>query len=111
MIRKSLLGLVILGLGAVSASAASSHKVVFFKDVVVNGSTVKAGEYKVEVSENKATLKHGDTVVAAPVKIEHNAERYTNNAVKLFGGEVEEIRLRGTDIRLVFEKPEATASK
>lgn len=111
MIKKTLLGLVILGLGAASAFAASSHKVVFFKDVVVNGSTVKAGEYKVEVNENRATLKHGDTVVAAPVRVEHNADLYTNNAVKLYGGEVEEIRLRGTHMRLVFEKPAETAVK
>jgi len=109
MIKRSLLGLVILGLA--SASAATSYKVVFHHDVTVNGSTVKAGEYKVEVGQNKATLKSGKTLIEAPVKVEDNAARFDQTAVKYSADVVDEIRIGGTHMRLVFEKSDTTASK
>jgi len=103
MIKKSLLGLVILGLAV--ANAATSYKVLFSRDVVVNGATLKAGEYKVQLSEGTATLKQGKTVVEAPVKLENNAEKFRTNGLKLTEGELDEIRIGGTHTRVVFEKP------
>jgi len=103
MIKKSLLGLVILGLAV--ANAATSYKVLFSKDVVINGATLKAGEYKVQLGEGTATLKQGKTVVEAPVKLENNAEKFRTNGLKLTEGELDEIRIGGTHTRVVFEKP------
>jgi hypothetical protein len=107
VIKKSILGLAILGIAV--ASAATSAKVVFHNDVVINGSTVKAGEYKVEVNEGTATLKQGKTVVEAHVKLEDNANKFSDTTVKLSGRDLDEIRIGGTRTRIVFEHP-ATAS-
>jgi hypothetical protein len=108
MIKKSILGLVILGIGVVSA--ATNTKVVFQNDVAINGSIVKAGEYKVEVNDGLATLKQGKTVLEAHVKLEENASKFSDTTVKLSGKDVDEIRIGGTRTRVVFEGP-ATASK
>jgi len=103
MIKKSIFGLVILGLAV--ANAATSYKVLFSKDVTMNGTTLKAGEYKVRVNEGMATLKQGDAVVEAPVRVENNPEKFRTNGLKLTEGELDEIRLGGTHMRVVFEKP------
>ena len=87
------------------ASAASSYNVTFFEPVVVNGTTLKAGQYKVEVNDNKAILKNGKAVAESPVKVESNDAKYQTTTVRLAGGtQVEEIRVGGTHTRLVFEK-------
>ncbi len=104
MIKKSIFGLVILGLAV--ANAATSYKVLFSKDIVVNGATLKAGEYKVQLNEGTATLKQGKAVlVEAPVKLENNAEKFRTNGLKLTEGALDEIRIGGTHTRVVFEKP------
>jgi hypothetical protein len=103
MIKKSIFGLVILGVAV--ASAATSYKVVFSRDVTVNGSTMKAGEYKVELNEGTATLKQGKTVVEAHVRLENSADKFPTNGLKLNEGALEEIRLGGTHTRVVFEQP------
>lgn len=108
MIKWSILGLVTLSLAV--ANAASSYKVVFKKDVVVNGSTVKAGEYKVEVNESTATLKQGKTVVSSAVKVEENATKFDQTSLKLHDNDLDEIRIGGTKTRLVFESA-TTAAK
>ena len=107
MIKKSISGLVILGIAVVSA--ATSAKVVFHNDVVINGSTVKAGEYKVDINGGTATLKQGKTVLEAHVKLEDNASKFADTTIKLSGKDLDEIRIGGTRTRVVFERT-ATAS-
>jgi hypothetical protein len=86
------------------ASAATSYNVTFFEPVVVNGTTLKPGEYKVEVNNDKATLKKGKTIAESPVKIESNDAKYPTTSVRLAGTQVEEIHVGGTRTKLVFEK-------
>jgi len=87
------------------ASAATSYNVTFFEPVVVNGTTLKPGEYKVEINDNKATIKKGKVVAESSVKVENNEAKYPSTSVRLVGGtQVEEIRVGGTHTKLVFEK-------
>jgi hypothetical protein len=87
------------------AGAATSYNVTFFEPVVVNGTTLKPGDYKVEISDNKAIIKKGKVVAESPVKVESNEAKYPSTSVRLVGGtQVEEIRVGGTRTRLVFEK-------
>jgi len=87
------------------ASAATNYNVTFYEPVVINGTTLKPGEYKVEVNENKATLKKGKVVAESPVKVESNEAKYPTTSVRLAAGtQLEEIRVGGTRTRLVFEK-------
>jgi len=102
MVKKSILTLVTFALAA--ASAASSYNVTFFQSAVVNGQTLKPGEYKVQFSGNKATLRHGREVTEASIKVETNGSKYNTTSVRMNGSQIEEIRLGGTNTKLVFEK-------
>jgi hypothetical protein len=86
------------------ASAATSYNVTFFEPVVVNGTTLKPGEYKVEINNDKATLKKGKAIAESPVKVESNDAKYPTTSVRLAGTQVEEIHVGGTRTKLVFEK-------
>lgn len=102
MVKKSLLAFATLALAV--ASAASSYSVTFFQPVVVNGQTLKAGDYRVKYTDTKAIIQQGKTITEVPVKVENDAGKYATTTVRLNGTQVEEIRLGGTHTKLVFEK-------
>ena len=102
MVKGLTLGFATLALAA--ASAATSYKVTFYEPVVVNGTTLKAGEYKVEVDNDKAIIKKGKAVAESPVKVESSDAKFPSTTVRLAGTQVEEIRVGGTRTKLVFEK-------
>jgi hypothetical protein len=103
MVKNVLLGFASAALAV--ASAATSYNVTFYQPVTVNGAQLKAGDYKVELkSDNMAVIKQGKTETEAPVKVETENQKFSRTAVRLNGTQLEEIRLGGTDKRLVFEK-------
>jgi len=89
------------------ASAASSYKVTLFQPSLVNGTELKPGEYKIELKENKAVLKNGKTSVEADIKTETADSKFSSTTVRYRNGDgkyrVQEIRLGGTNTKLVFE--------
>jgi hypothetical protein len=104
MVKNVLLGFATAALAV--ASAASSYTVTFYQPVTVNGTALKAGDYKLELKDNgMAVIKQGKTMTEAPVKVETESEKFSRSSVRISGGQVEEIRLGGTSKRLVFEKP------
>ncbi len=103
MVKNVLLGFTTAALAI--ASAAASYNVTFYQPVTVNGAQLKAGDYKVELKgDNMAVIKQGKTETEAPVKVQTENQKFSRTAVRLNGTQVEEIRLGGTDKRLVFEK-------
>lgn len=102
MVKKLTIGLATFALAV--ASAANSYHVTFYEPVVLNGTTLKPGDYKVEINNDKAMLKRGkEDVAQAPVKVQTNDAKYWNTTVRLAGTQVEEIRIGGTRTKLVFE--------
>ena len=103
MVKNILFGFASLALAV--ASAATSYNVTFYEPVMINGSELKAGDYKVELKDDKtALIKQGKTVTEAPVKVENDSQKYQRTAVRLNGMQVEEIRIGGTNTRIVFDK-------
>ena len=102
MVKNILLGFASIGLAV--ASAASSYNVTFYDPVMINGSELKAGDYKLELKDNTAVIKQGKTVTEAPVKVENDGQKYQRTAVRMNGMQVEEIRIGGTHTRIVFDK-------
>lgn len=104
MLKKFALSLATFALA--TASAASSHRLTLFQDSIVNGTTLKAGEYKLEVKDNKAVIT-GRKSVEAPVKTETAESKFSSTSVKFRNGDgkyyVTEIRLGGTNTRLIFD--------
>jgi hypothetical protein len=88
------------------ASAASSHRITLTRPSVVNGTELKAGEYRLNLDDAKATLVSGKTTVEVPVKIENADSKFGSTAVRYAeqGGKstISEIRLGGTKTRVVF---------
>lgn len=102
MVKNVLVGFATVALAV--ATAASSYHVTFFQPVTINGTELKPGDYKVEMKgDNTAVLKQGKSETEAPVKVETANQKYSQSSVVLHGSQVQEIRIGGTDKRLVFE--------
>lgn len=104
MIKRVLLLVSVMGLAV--ASAASNFSLNFYQPTVVNGTTLKVGEAKLEIRDNKAIVKQGKTSVEANVKVEKSATKYLYTTVGYKDAEnhqIKDITLAGTTTRLVFE--------
>jgi hypothetical protein len=89
------------------ASAASTYKITVFQPSFVNGTELKPGDYKIEVKENTAVISRGKETIEAPVKVETAPSKFGATSVRYTNGEkgkqtVDEIRLGGTNTKLVF---------
>jgi hypothetical protein len=102
MVKNILLGFTSIALAV--ASAANSYNVTFYQPVMINGSQLKEGDYKLEIRDKTAVIKQGKSVTEAPVKIENDGQKYQRTAVRMNGTQVEEIRIGGTNTRVVFDK-------
>ena len=102
MVKKLLFGFASVALAV--ASAATTYSVTLYEPVVVNGSTLKPGDYKIEIQGSTALIKQGKTMTEAPVRIENNSNKFPTNTVRMNGDRLSEIRVGGTHTRLVFEK-------
>jgi hypothetical protein len=93
---------------AVLASAASGYKVTLTESAVIAGSVVKAGDYKIVVNGDKATLTSGKTTVEVPVKVETGTQKfqYTTVESRNEAGKsvVNDIQFGGTTTTLVFKR-------
>lgn len=103
--KKMMFGFAVMALAV--ASAADSYRVTLFQPSVVNGKELKAGEYKVTVQDNKATISQGKNSIEAPVKVEATDAKFSSTSVRYTNGDgkynVQEIRLGNTRTKLVFQ--------
>jgi hypothetical protein len=94
-------------LALAAASAASSYRVTLFETSQVAGTELKPGEYKITLKDNKAVISKGKTAVEADVKTETADGKFSSTSVRYRNGDgkyrIQEIRLGGTNTRLVFE--------
>jgi len=102
MIRNMTLGFATLAL-AIASAATGSYKVDLLEPSVINGNSLPAGQYKVDVNEDKATLSRGKTTAEAPVKVETADQKYRTTTL-LYGAnsQLQEVHIGGTRTKLVF---------
>ncbi len=102
--KKMLLLFVTVALAA--ASAASSYHFSLFQPSFVGGKQLKAGDYKIELNGDKATIKSGKETFESTVKVENGSEKFNETSVRYTTADgktsVQEIRLGGTKTKLVF---------
>jgi hypothetical protein len=76
--------------------------------VVVGATELKAGEYKLEIRDQKAVISNGKVDTEVPVKIETAGSKFSSTAVRLAeeGGKMHltEIRLGGTTTKLIVSQ-------
>ncbi|HTS28452.1 MAG TPA: hypothetical protein VMH81_21410 [Bryobacteraceae bacterium] len=110
MLKKFILAFAILALALATAGTVTnvlgSYKINIIQPSVVNGTDLKAGEYRLTVQPDKVTIFIGKEAVNIPVKIETAEKKFDSTAIRYttVGGKsvVSEIRLGGTTTRLVF---------
>ena len=105
MIKKAIFTFATIAIAV--ASAASSYRLTVFEPSVLNGTELKPGEYKIEVKDNTAVIKRGKDTIEAPVKVESAPSKFASTSVRYSNGNdgkqtVDEIRLGGTNTKLVF---------
>jgi hypothetical protein len=104
MIKRLLLLVSVMGLAV--ASAASNFNLNFYQPTVVNGTTLKIGEAKLEIRDNKAIVKQGKTSVEANIKVETANSKYLYTTIGYKDAEnhqIKDITIAGTTTKLVFE--------
>ena len=89
------------------ASASNSYRVTLFQPSMLGSTELKAGDYKVEVHDNKAVITRGKQSVEANVKSESGTEKFNATSVRYGKADgkyqIQEIRLGGTTTKLTFE--------
>lgn len=94
------------------AVAANTYKVDLYQATVMNGTTFKPGECKLELKDNQVVLKQGKTTAEAAVKVENGPNKFYSTSVGYTeGSHIQEIRLGGTNTKLVFEEGGNTAAR
>lgn len=91
------------GIALAVVSAAANFTVQIYSPTKVNGSELKPGEYKVELKNDTAVFWQGKKSMEAPVKVETENQKYSSTSVKYANGAIQEIRVGGTNKKLVFE--------
>jgi hypothetical protein len=90
------------------AWAASGHTVNFSKPAMVGSTEIKAGDYKLELNGDKATLTKGKTTVEADVTVENGATKYNQTSACCLGQDgkyrLQEIRVGGTNTKVTFKE-------
>jgi hypothetical protein len=91
---------------ALVCASAATYSVTLFQPSMVAGKELKPGDYKVSIENDKATIMKGKDKVEASVKLETADSKYAATSVRYTdqGGKskVQEIRLGGTNTRVVF---------
>jgi hypothetical protein len=93
---------------ALLASAAPVYKVTLTEPAVIAGSVVKAGDYRIVVNGEKATLTSGKISLEVPVKVETATKKfeYTSVECRSEAGKnmLDDIHVGGTTTTLVFKR-------
>ena len=93
-------------LALAAASAGTSYRVTLYQPAQVNGTTLKPGDYKMEITDGTVSFKQGKITAEAKAKVEEGASKVLSTTVDVDGDtkQLKEIRLGGTTKVIVFEK-------
>jgi hypothetical protein len=103
MKKTLLLSFVVLGTTAFAASH-NTFKMTLTQDSVVQGKTLKAGDYRVSLDNGNATIKDGKEMIQVPAREENDASKYPSTELLYQdNNKLSEVRFGGTHTKIVFE--------
>ncbi len=106
--KKTTMILAVVALTLTSAWA-KDFSIKVMQPTVVAGTEFKPGDYRVELNGTKMTFTNGSKAVVCDVKVEATGQKYAQSSLRSeeTGGKLhaQEIRLRGTDTKLVLTEP------
>ncbi len=92
---------------ALAVASAKTYSVTLFQDSVLSGTELKAGDYRIDLTDSKMVVKSGKQVVESAVKVEKSDTKYSATTVRYANGDgkyrIQEIRLGGTNLKLVVD--------
>lgn len=98
--------LLVFLLAAFAVATAKTYSVELLQPTVVAGTQLSAGEYRLNLDNNKVVISSGKQSVETTVKVEQSESKYSSTSVRLETGNgaprLQEIRLGGTKLKLVF---------
>ena len=99
---------------AVASAAGNRHNFKIYEPAQIAGQTLKPGDYTIELKDNRAVIKNGKQVVEADVRVENEGKKFASSVVRYSGeapnAKIEEIRIGGTNTKLVFTQPQAAGN-
>jgi hypothetical protein len=102
MKKQLILGFV--ALGATAFAASNTFKVHIFKDSVIEGKTLKAGDYKLSIENGNAVIKMGGESIAVPAREETQPNKAASTELLYVGDtNLQAISVGGTRTRIVFD--------
>ena len=108
MFRKLLVSSIALGV-MVAIAASNSYHVQIYQDSVIDGKSVKAGDYKIEMQNNKAVLTQGKQTIEVPAHAESGAKKFSSTEIDYSDKTLREIHVGGSKTKIVFDGTNATA--
>ena len=89
---------------AIASAASNTFKVTIDQPTIVGGTELKAGEYKIQTEGDKISIKMGKEVVEVPAKVETANKKFDRTTLRVDDKtqKLEEIRVGGTNMRIVF---------
>ncbi len=92
---------------ALAVASAKTYSVTLFQDSVLAGTELKAGDYRIDLTDSKIVVKSGKRVAESTVKVEKGDTKYSATTVRYANGDgkfrIQEIRLGGTNLKLVVD--------
>ena len=91
---------------ALAAASAKTYTVTLFQPAVLAGTELKPGEYQLDLNDTKVVIKNSKVKVECDVKVETADSKFNTTTVRFASGDgklrIQEIRLGGTKLKLVF---------
>lgn len=101
--KKTLL-LSIVVFAATTFASSNSFKLNLMQDSVIEGQTLKAGEYKVSFENGTAVIKQGKQTIEVPAREENSTEKFASNELTYRNDtDLIDARFAGTHTKIVFE--------
>jgi len=97
----------------VLAGSAATFHVDLYQPTVINGTTFKPGEVKVELKDNAVVFIQGKTTVEAPAKVENAKDKFLYTTVGYKEGatnEIKDLSLKGTTTHVVIQSGSTAAA-
>jgi hypothetical protein len=102
------LALAAVAMADTAQSGRNTYRVTLLQPSVVNGTELRAGDYKLAVNSEKAVFSGSKQSVETSVKVENGGEKFAHTAIRFTreNGKaiISEIRVGGTNTKLVFDR-------
>ena len=110
MFGKLLLSFVTVGV-LIAGAAPKRYHVQIFQDSVVNGKSIKAGDYTIEMQNDTAVIMKGKQTIEVPAHTESVTNKFDSTALEYTGNDLEDIRVGGSRTKIVFGAANTTAGE